>query len=200
MNYVNEVVLQGTIVGKFVTPKTVTLTINTGNATKVPNYPRVVFFGELRDDIVSNYKKGDHVKVTANIQSSMRNEKNKGRSLINIFGDGIEPTKTVMESTFNVSDNNSYKPYVNSIQLAGSITRIKPITDNLFNVTVLTRKNNRLSLVTLAYYTNNAQAFTDNYKVKDEVFVIGNIQTAKKNFNGETRYFQNYVATNFAKQ
>lgn len=200
MDFLNEVVLQGIIAGKFITPKTVVLTINTGTATKIPNYPKVVFFGEAREKVINNFKKGNHVKVTGNIQSSLKNEKNKDRSLLTIFGEDIEATKTIMQSSFNVDVGAGYKPYVNAIRLAGTIVKINKFTDNLFKVTVFTRKNNHVSFVTLTYYTKNPDKFTKEFKVKDNVFVIGNTQTATKEINGEKRSFQNYVATEFAKQ
>lgn len=200
MTYSNEVVIQGNIVNKIVTPKTAILYVNTATATKVANFPKVVCFGELRDVVVKNFNRGDKVYVLGNIQSSIRNEKNKNRDLLTIFAEEVSDAKSLMENTFHVDSEFSYKPFVNSLKIAGCVTNIRKLTENLFNVTVFTKKNNRISFVTLSYYTHEPDKFVENISVKDNVYVIGNVQTTKKEINGEMRYFQNYVATEIVKQ
>lgn len=200
MNYSNDVVLQGIVVHKIVTPKTAVLFINTGRATKVVNFPKVVCFNGLRDRVVSDVKKGDRIRVLGNIQSSIPSENNKNRDLLTIFADDISPAKSIMEKSFNVESETSYKPFENSIKIAGSVVRIKQLTENLFNVVVFTKKNDRVSFVTVSYYTKNPEAFVNSIKVKDSVYVLGNVQTVKKEINGEVRYFQNYVATDIVNQ
>lgn len=200
MVYTNDVSLQGIIVNKFVTPKSVVLTINTGNATKISNFPKVVCFGELRDYVVKNFDKGDHVTVDGNVQSSIRNEKNKGRPLLSVFAEKVEFTNGTLGDAFGIEDDKSYKPFVNSLKVAGSVTRIRKLTDNLFNVTIFTRKNGRVSFVVVSHYARNPEEFQQEITVGDEVYAVGNIQTAKKVIGDETRYFQNCVATEIAKQ
>ena len=200
MSYSNDVTLQGIIVSKYVTPKIAALTLSTGNANKMPNYPRVIFFGKNREKIAEGYEKGDYVKITGNIQSVERNEKNAGKSLISLIGTDIEPAKTVLGTQFGLNEKRALKEFVNTFSLAGTITKIKQLTDNLINVTVFTFVNGRKSFVTLAYYTNSAEKFIEKYHVKDRVYVIGNIQTVKKPAGHETHYFQNYVAIEFAHQ
>lgn len=200
MNYLNDVVLQGIVVNKIVTPKTAVLFINTGSATKVANFPKVVCFGALRDKVVADVKKGNRVRVLGNVQSSIPNENNKDRDLLTIFADEVTPAQSLMSQSFNVESASSYKPFENSIKLAGSVVKIRQLTDNLFNVVVFTKKNDRVSFVTVSHYTKTPEAFVNSVKVKDAVYVLGNVQTVKKEIKGEIHYFQNYVATEIVKQ
>ena len=87
---VNDVTIQGTIVHKFVTPKIAILTISTGNATSIVNYPKVLFFGDLREQVEKNYEVKDHVTIKGNIQSSRKKEGVVKQVRQSIFAESIE--------------------------------------------------------------------------------------------------------------
>ena len=196
---VNNVTIQGVIVHKFVTPKIAILTIMTKTAAPKPNYPKVLFFGELRDLIEKDFEQGDHVFVTGNIQSSKPRPGIKNQSLISIFGESIEHSQSVMEKTFNISATESYKPFVNTIELAGTVVRIECPVDNMIRMCVSVKKNGRQSFVTVIHYTRAPQKILDDVSVGDHVYIVGSVQTPKKESNGSVKHFENYVAFEITK-
>ena len=58
---------------------------------------------------------------------------------------------------------------------------------------VLTTKHDRISFVSLVYYTDNPDQILEQFKVEDTVHINGCIQTTKKESNGEIHHFENYV-------
>ena len=198
-NNVNNVTVQGVIVHKFVTPKIAILTIMTKTAAPKPNYPKVLFFGDLRDAVESDFEKGDHVYVTGNIQSSKARPGIKNQSLISVFGESIDHSQSVMEKTFNIDADSSYKPFINSIELAGLVTRIECPTDNMIRMCVSVRKNGRQSFVTVIHYTNKPEEILASIHVNDQVYIVGSIQTPKKESNGTVKHYENYVAFEITK-
>lgn len=198
-NNVNNVTVQGVIVHKFVTPKIAILTIMTKTAAPKPNYPKVLFFGDLRDAVEDDFNKGDHVYVVGNIQSSKPRPGIKNQSLISIFGESIDHSQSIMEKTFNIESDASYKPFVNTIELAGLVTRIECPADNMIRMCVSTRKNGRQSFVTVIHYTNKPDAILADIHVNDQVYVVGSVQTPKKESNGTVKYYENYVAFEITK-
>ena len=199
MTSTNDVMLEGIIVHKFVTPKIAILTINTGNATPEPNYPKVLFFGDFIKDIEMNYEVKDHVKVIGNIQSSRYKPGIKNQNTISIFGEGIEHAETAIKETFGVETTTSYYKFKNEIKISGKLIAIEKVYRNLIRLKVLTRKNDRISFVTLVYYTDEPDVILNQFAKDDDVCVIGCVQTTKKENNGETHYFENYVANSIAR-
>jgi hypothetical protein len=199
MTSINDVMLEGIIVHKFVTPKIAILTINTGNATPEPNYPKVLFFGDFIKDIEMNYEVKDHVKIIGNIQSSRYKPGIKNQNTISIFGEGIEHAKTAIKETFGVDTTASYYKFKNEIKISGKLIAIEKVYRNLIRLKVLTRKNDRISFVTLVYYTDEPDIILNQFAKDDDVCIIGCVQTTKKENNGETHYFENYVANSIAK-
>jgi hypothetical protein len=199
MTDINDVVLQGVIVHKFITPKVAILTINTGNSTPKINFPKATFFGDVRDKLEGDFNVGDHVCVTGNIQSSKPKADIKNQSLIAVFAEDIVKTPSIMENAFGVETPESYKPYRNEIRVAGEVMRIDCPSDGLIKMRIMVRKNGRISFVTLAHYTNTPEKILATIHAHDHVCAVGCVQTAKKNINGETRFFENYVATEISK-
>lgn len=199
MTSINDVVLEGIIVHKFVTPKIAILTINTGSATPEPNYPKVLFFGDFIKDIENNYEVKDHVKITGNIQSSRYKPGIKNQNTISIFGESIEHSQTTMEESFGIATGTPFYKFQNEIKISGTITLIEKVFGNLIRLKVLTNKNSRISFVTLVHYTETPDDILEQFKKDDNICVIGCVQTTKKEKNGETHYFENYVANVIAK-
>lgn len=188
----NDVSLQGIVVHKFSTDKVTILTLSTGNSTVIPNYPKVVFFGELKTE-ADNYEKGDFVKVLGNIQSSKRNPEIKNQVLESIFAEKIEGAKSSMKEKFGVEGR--YIPFKNEFNLSGTVVAVDLSTENILNVTVRTDKNGRPSFVRTTKFLNSGKAI--DVSVGDFVYALGHIQTHKSEKNDEVKYFQNYVVSEF---
>ena len=193
MTNMNNVILEGVIVHKFVTPKIAILTIGTGNATPTPNYPKVLYFGDFIKTIEENYNVGDHVKATGNIQSSKKRSDIKNQNLVSIFGEGIEKSESIMKEKFGIESDNSFYRFKNEINIAGEVTKIEQTFSNIVKIRVLTNKNNRISYVNMVYYTDKPEMLLSDYHVGDNVGIIGCVQTTKKSKDGETHHFENYV-------
>lgn len=196
----NNVLLKGTIVHKFVTPDVAILTINTGKSTPVVNFPKVLFFGDLRSEVEEKYDMGDHVTVTGNIQSSKRKETIKNQIMQSVFAESISETESLMEKAFGICTDSSYKTYENSFNIAGEVMSLDCPTDSMVRMTIRTYKNNRVSFARYVYYTTDVESVLSAVHPKDWIYAVGCIQTNKVHRkNGETQYFQNYVLTEIAK-
>lgn len=200
MSDINNVMLQGTIVHKFTTPKVAILTIGTGNATPTTNYPKVLFFGKDVEDINENYKIGEHVSITGNIQSSRKKDDIKNQNLVSIFGETIEKSKSIFQEKFGVNEDNTPEyEFKNEINISGKISKISKIFDNLVKIRISVVKNGRFSSVNMVYYTNNPEKILNTYKLKDIVYITGCVQTTKKIVDGKPHYFENYVINEIKK-
>lgn len=197
MTNVNNVTLQGIIVHKFVTDKVTILTINTGNATKERNFPKVVCFNELKD-VAASFEVYDKVRVEGYLQSSKYNEKIKNQSTLSIFAEKVEKAQGVIEDAFDEKvEDAGYVPYINRFEIAGELVRVVKVTDTILRLTVRTFKNKRPSFVRLTYFTRSPETI-EKVALGTQVFAVGNTQTTKKDFDGETRHFVNYVATSLS--
>lgn len=196
---INEVIIEGKIVHKFVTPKIAILTIGTGEKGKERNHPKILFFGDFISDIKSNYNVGDNVLVHGNIQSSKKRPDIENQNTVSIFGESIEKSKTDMEATFDIkNDNDHHFNYQNEIKIAGKLVRIDKQYDNLVRFKILTTKNDRISFINLVYYNNHADEIMKKFKKDDRVCVLGCVQTIKKEINCKTHHFENYVVKDIA--
>ena len=191
---VNEVVLQGVIVHKFVTPAIAILTINTGNSTPVPNYPKILFFGDLREKVEKEFEVKDHVTIVGNIQSSKRKENVKNQVMQSIFAESITATPSVMEKAFGIDEvKNSYKAFSNSFKIAGQVMSIESPAANMVRMVVKTYKNNHISFVKLVHFSKNFAEILSEIHPQDYVCGVGCVQTSKNETEKGTVYYEDYV-------
>ena len=189
---VNEVVIQGRLVHKYRAEKATLLTINTGRATNVPNYPKVVFFGDAKDE-AAKYNVGDNVRVEGNIQSSKPNPKIKNQVTLSVFGESICAAETQLEQDFNVPG--SFVTPVNHFKLAGTIIDISLPARNVVRITVKCTKNGRPSFVRMVYFTKSPEKIIAEHLPGNYIRVYGIVQTTKQEKNGEKLYQQSYIIT-----
>lgn len=195
MNNINEVILQGKIVHKFVHKGIAILTVNTGTSTNKINFPKVTFFGSLRNDVAANYVVGDHVSIEGWIQSIRPSERIGNQNLINIYGKKIQKTPSLLESAFDSSLRGSYKPFKNEFKVCGKVLFIENPAKGLVKMTVAAFHGPRPSFVSLAYYTRNPEKVLEEIKEGDIIAAIGCVQTGKKKIKGEVKHFENYVVS-----
>ena len=199
MTDINDVTLQGKIVHKFVTPKIAILTINTGNATSEVNYPKVLCFNDLRDIAETKFNEGDFVLVHGNIQSSRRRPEIKNQSTIAIFGESLEPAQSSIEQETGIKAKDARIPFINKFVVAGEVKGVDSPTSDMVRLRIATNKNGHLSFVRLVHFTHNPADIINEIKAGDRVCVVGCTQTNKKLVDDETRYFEDYVALEIAK-
>lgn len=192
--YENEVTVSGVIVHKYATEKATTLTISTGRATKVPNYPKVVFFNDLAKEADEKFELYDNVTITGNVQSSRRVREDRIYYTQSIFGESISSTPKAMELAFGVEDGgDKYTQPKNLIKIAGSIVDIATPSKNLVRINIRTMKNGRQSSVRAFYFTQDVGQVMADFRVGDNICAIGNIQTNKKEKDGKVNYYENVV-------
>ena len=88
--------------------------------------------------------------------------------------------------------------FVDAVKIAGKLVRIDKQYDNLVRFKVLTTKNDRISFINLVYYNNHADEIMKKFKKNDRVCILGCVQTIKKEINGKTHHFENYVVRDIA--
>lgn len=192
----NEVLIQGVIVHKFATDDVAIITVNTGRATPVPNYPKILFFGEMLDK-AKKYEVGDHVKITGNLQSSRRKENIKNQIMQSIFAESIEYTPSIMEDAYkDIAVPRSHKPSVNKFAISGKVVKAQNLNADIVRLTLRVKKGKHISFPKLVLYTRNAEKvieeITDKY-----VYTIGCVQTSKKETKDRINHYENYVITEY---
>lgn len=192
--YANNVTISGVIVHKYVTDKATTLTISTGRATKIPNYPKVVFFNELAKKADEEFELYDNVTILGNIQSSRRINENNIYYTQSIFGESIEKTPKAMEVLFGLDNSGEHHiPPKNLINIAGVITNIATPSKDLIRLNIRTVKKGRTSSIRAFYFTRDVGEVMAKFRVGDNICAIGNIQTNKKEKDGKMSYYENVV-------
>lgn len=188
---INEVIIQGRIAYKYATEKATMLTINTGRATVVANYPQAVFFGDTKE-IAALYNIGDYVKIVGNIQSSKRNPSIKNQNTLSIFGETVEKAETIFEEDFDVPGK--YVAPINRYKLAGTITGVNIPNNKTVNLVVRTTKNGHVSYVKVIHFTKTPNDVIGKLLPGNHVMISGYVQTGKIAKNGEVKYLQSYIA------
>lgn len=192
---INEVVLQGGVAYKYSTESVTILTLAIG-AKESKNFPRAVFFGDAKKE-ADKFQKGDFVKISGNIQSSKKIPKIKNQETESIFGETIEKAKSSMEENFEVEG--SFVSYKNEIKVAGTVVAAECLNGDIYNITIRTNKNDRLSFVKLTRYIRTKDDPIFSVLIGDYVYVIGVIQTAKKEKDGSPYTFQNFIVSEIKK-
>jgi len=204
MLYQNDVIGQGVIVHKYSTPKVTILTVSTGRATSVPNYPKFVCFNEAKEK-ADKMNERDHVTILGNVQSSVRTREDRRYITQAIYADDVYETPRAMEKAFGIK-NGEYEGPVNQVSIAGELASVATPTDNILRITVRTVKNGRRSNVRAFYFTNRAKEIAESLKPGDNVCFIGTIQTTKKDrpIDGtdevETVHYENVVIRSLRKK
>lgn len=197
---INDVTVQGVIVHEFHTDKVAILTINTGNSTPVPNYPKVVFFGDIKDKVVANFKVSDHVCVKGNIQSSKRKENIKNQIMQTVFGESIEKTQSLMEDAFDMDTvKNSYKPFQNTFRISGNVLSIHQMSKGVVSILLRTEKNGHISFPRLVYFERDGADIMKDVNKNDFICAVGCVQTSKKETKNGTNYYEDFVILEYCK-
>ena len=194
----NEVIERGTIVNKFVTDKATLLTLAV-RTPKAVNFPKFVFFGDLAKDVAENYNEKDHVDVTGNVQSSKRTVDGRTIYSQSIFAEKIAPSPKLLEDSFGKDIGNRYADPINSVKIAGEVVSIFSPSNNIVQITIRTEKNGHLSFVKAFLFSRNSGKVLEDFHKGDTVYMVGEIQTPRKEKDGVTNYFENVVVKEIQK-
>lgn len=193
MTDTNDVIFSGVIVHKFVTPKIAILTVNTGKATPVVNYPKILFFGDLREQVEHSYEVKDHVTIKGNIQSTKRKPGVVNQAPQAVFGEEIELTNSIMKQSFNIEGPHSYKPFENNFKISGVVVAIECSSPRVVKLIVKTVKNKRTSFVQLIYHTQDSTKLLGRVRPGDRICALGCVQTKKQEKGDAVMHYENCI-------
>lgn len=191
---INEVKLRGFIVGKYIPkPGLIILTVCVPSSkSNMPNYPKVVFFGK-DVEMADSFNTYAHVEIDATIQTQRKITETKKIYTQSIVGKTIKETERTMSVAFNSDIGGSYLQPENSFKLKGTVRKRVLVTDNVLEITVETYINGRHSFVKMYKYGTKVKLMLEALAEGTQVFVLGEVQTLKKEKDGQTSYFENMV-------
>lgn len=187
---INEVELQGKVLHKYATDKVTVITLTTGRATKTPNSPKVLFFGDIKDE-AAKFNVGDKVRILGHIQSVKPNPAIKNHETLSIHGYAIEKANTQFEQDFDLPGE--YVVPINHFKVSGLIVDVSIPHQAIIIVTVKTVRESRPSFVKILYFPRN-QASVGKLYPGEYVRVSGYVQTEKRTVKDEILHTQSYVA------
>ena len=192
INYENEVIFQGTVVHKYSTPKVTILTISTGRATNIVNYPKCVCFGKAKEE-ADKLELHARVAIQGNVQSSVRTREERRYVTQSIYADEITEIP-------NASERANY------VKLTGEVVSIATPAENILRLVVRTFKNGRRSNVQVFRFDEKAGDIAASLKNGDVVSLVGTVQTTKKekavegSEDKETIHYENIVIRSLSKK
>lgn len=195
--YENEVTLRGFVVHKYEANKATVITISTGTAGKVPNYPKTVCFGK-HIETAKDINVGDNITVKCNMQSSRRKKDEEEFYTQSLFVDEISKSPKLMEEEFGLTGK-KYAPPLNEAKFAGIVKYIYSPAKNMVKFTLLTEKNGRKSYIVMTYFTRDVGQVMESIRVNDNVCVVGSIQTNKKIKGDEVLHYENIIVSDLEK-
>ena len=203
---VNEITVQGSIVGIFSIGRMTILNISTQNAGSTggkgnKNYPSVVFLNELSTK-ANSFKKYDNVSIVCH--AGYRKRKNPDGTEYfkqGFFADSIEYTKKRMSSLG--IDTGGYEDPENKVLLRGEVTSITKTSDSIRTVHMMINDpNSRFkNAVDVVAFSPSLIKYCDELVKGDVIAVLGSIQTKRTSRPSEDgfTYFQNIVASKIKK-
>ena len=199
-NNVNEIILRGPIVRKFVNDVACNLTIktprlnmpNTAKEGDVSyNYPEVAFYGSSKDTVDASFKEGDVVEITGMIQPQKKMSKETGRDYYD--QKLVAPAERLLMREFGY-DEGTFVEAENKVRLGGVISKISTPSSGVISVNIRTYVHGRVHNVQTFLYDRNVGRYMEQYRVGDKVFAVGTIQTLRKKIDdGQDRYYRNIV-------
>ena len=195
MNDINELLIRGFIVNKFVPENTniVILTISVASKkSNMPNYPKVVFFGNEAKE-ANKFNLYDNIEVVAEIQTRRKIVDESKTYTQSIVGKSIKETSRTLSAAFSDNLGGAYLHPENSVKIKGTVRQTYLVSDNVLSLTIETFIQQRHSFIKCFIYGKQAKRYIESLTAGTEVVALGEIQTLKKSLNGETAYFENVV-------
>lgn len=216
---INEVELVGAVANVFHSRNFLSITISTtrfvtGNGGRsIRNFPHVVWYGEAAQELADSFKKGDRVKVTAEVDTShFTRDRDRRRRQTVFTGKTIELAKGTCEETFGIKSAVGDRiSDVNKVSLAGRVmsTYCPNQTDQksadqtdqksaYAKVTIQVIKDNRFDYPEIYCFGKLSDFVRSSIKKDDYVCVTGSIQTSSRGEGDERRYLENIVCSEIA--
>lgn len=202
--HMNEIIMRGPIVRKFSNDIACNFTIKTPrlNMPNVAregevayNYPEVAFYGDLKNIAAENYSEGDVVEIVGMIQPQRKTSKDTGKDYFDqkLIGLAIEPAERLLMREFGYDDG-QFVESENLVRLGGIISKIATPHNGVITINIRTFVNGRVNNIQTFLYDRNVGRYMEDFRVGDQVFAVGTIQTLRKKVeDGPDRYYRNVV-------
>lgn len=207
--HMNEIIIRGPIVRKFTNGIACNLTIktprlnmpNTAKDGEVAyNYPELAFYGDALKS-ADAYHEGDVVEIVGMIQPQRKASKDTGNLYFDqkLIGLSIKPAERLLMREFGY-DVGTFVESRNLVKLGGVISKIVSPSNGIVRINIRTYVNGRVNNIQTFLYDRNTEKYLDEFKVGDQVFAAGTIQTLKKKVDdGSDKYYRNIVLSAICK-
>ena len=176
----NLIQIKGKILYIYETPKNKHLLLRIGCGANVLSC--FITDDKIKEQF-SEYKVGDYINLSGNIQSSRRYSE-KEQKIVNTqitFVDNINPRQYVD------------KGFYNRFWLNGTVSEIREL-NNCLKITVRTDNDGRISFVPVTFYYPDVSLL--NFEIGERIQTQRCVQSVRKiDRNGNHKYFQNYVGS-----
>lgn len=200
----NLVQMTGTAIHLYKVPgvDTLVLTIATSGSSTRTNYPKVVWYGDLANEVEATVAAGDRVSILGTVQT--RRYEREGEKAIyrqSIVGRGITHAKSKIETAFGIKpDRNLHIEDINDVRLAGSVLHIFKVPDrDIAILTLRTFTNGHVNTPKITLFGRTAQYALEEIEVGFAVCVIGFVYTNKsEKEDGSAEYYEGVTCTSIA--
>lgn len=145
------------------------------------NFPQIVFTGKNKN-LIDGFEKGDYVEIAGVFKTrGVRQEDDRILHMQFIRGEEI----SIID---NVEEGN--EPYENDGSLTGEIVRA---IEGRNMVSLLVRPDGERFNLWAYKYVEDPSEFMDKFTVGSRISAKCEIQTARKEINGEVKFFENLV-------
>lgn len=157
-------------------------------------FPEVIFNSNTKTkNIIQTFRKSDNVLIKGYIASYTAPTDKGYEERTALYIDEIEHDATKMEQLFGLSGIGSkYAVPMHEIRLEAKITGMTKLREHMYEFRLECEKNDRTYPVTGTYFRAPADLDTQ-FKLNDQVYVIGYMQTARKEFRGKAVFSQTFV-------
>lgn len=201
--HMNEMILRGPIVRKFTNDIACNLTIKTPrlnmpNVTRenetAYNYPEVAFYGEAKA-AADDFNEGDVVEIRGMIQPQRKLSKDTGRDYYDqkLIGSQINESERLLQREFGYNGG-AFVESENLVKLGGIISKIATPSAGVITINIRTFVNGRVNNIQTFMYERNVGKYMEEFRVGDQVFAVGMVQTSRKVVeDGQNRHYKNVV-------
>lgn len=191
----NEFILRGRIVNKNYNDVACNITLrllrndvfpNQVDTDRLFNYPDVAFYRN-KDD-ANKFNNGDIVEIKGTIQSQRSKDEFSNFNVQKLVGFEIKQASRTFDDFGD--DFGPFENDENIVKLGGIVSSVRQIKDRVAVINIRTFVDEKENNVQTFIYRNLEE---NEFNVGDIVVAFGNIQTIRKDYDGEIRHFRNIV-------
>lgn len=168
------------------------------NSVRV-NYPSLSFNKDTKtENILENFKVGNHVRVTGHVQSYLQLDENTGdtREIVNIYIDEIIQDSSKMMSMF-CKEGRTFPEGRNEVYLSGILLGVVKRTESILSIR-LDVSDQRKNYINAMYY-RAPSGLASKFIIGEQVDILAMVQTINTKENKISRNYQNLVILDMSK-